>query len=66
MAKIMPTLERMLVDGTIPIRGGVWIDIYNHSANTEFAGTIHTRISHGNYWYVTEIADSASDGDGIH
>ena len=43
--------------GKIPIRGGVWIDIYNSTANTEIAGTIHTRISHGNYWYVTEIKD---------
>lgn len=57
MAKIIPTLEAMLKDGTIPIRGGVWIDVYNHSANGEIAGVIHTRISQGNYWYVTEIAD---------
>lgn len=51
----------MFDDGIIPIRGGVWIDIYNSSVNTEIAGTIHTRISHGNYWYVTEIKDTASD-----
>lgn len=56
----------MLLDGTIPLVGGAWIDIYNHSANGNIAGTIHTRISHGNYWYVTEIEDTASDGDGIH
>ena len=61
MAKIVPTFQRMFNDGIIPIRGGVWIDIYNSSVNTEIAGTIHTRISHGNYWYVTEIKDTASD-----
>lgn len=57
MAKIIPTLERMIREGKIPIIGGVWIDVYNSSANTEIAGTIHTRISQGNYWYVTEIKD---------
>ena len=51
----------MFEEGKIPIRGGVWIDIYNSTANMEIAGTIHTRISHGNYWYVTEIKDTASD-----
>ena len=66
MAKILPTLKAMIEDGTIPIVGGAWIDIYNHSSNIDIAGTIHTRISHGNYWYVTELADTAGDGDGIH
>lgn len=58
MAKIMPTFQRMFDEGLIPIRDGVWIDIYNSSVNTEMAGTILTRISQGNYWYVTEIKDS--------
>lgn len=57
MAKILPTLERMIGDGIVPVIGGVWIDVYNSIANTEIAGTIHTRISQGNYWYVTEIKD---------
>lgn len=57
MAKIMPTLEAMILDGTIPLAAGAWIDIYNHTANGEIAGTLHTRISHGNYWYVTEIKE---------
>lgn len=66
MAKIIPTLGEMLIDGTIPLRGGVWIDIYNHSSNDRIAGTIHTRIQHGNYWYVTELTDTASHEEGIH
>ena len=45
----------MFRDGTIPISGGVWIDVYNHSCNTRIAGTILTRIDRGNYWYVTEV-----------
>lgn len=57
MAKIIPTLCEMIRDRTIPLIGGVWIDVYNHSANTEIAGTIHTRIDHGNYWYVTELRE---------
>jgi hypothetical protein len=62
MAKIMPTLKAMLDDGTIPIRGGVWIDIYNHTAKEDMAGVIHTRISQGNYWYVTEIKACDTEG----
>ena len=66
MAKILPTLEAMLLDGTIPLRGGAWIDIYNHSSNPNIAGTIHTRIQHGNYWYVTEVKDTAGHEEGLH
>lgn len=55
MARIIPTINSMFRDGTIPIAGGVWIDVYNHSCNTRMAGTILTRIDRGNYWYVTEI-----------
>ena len=57
MARIMPTLEAMLLDGTIPIRGGAWIDIYNHSANGEIAGTIIRKVSHSGYFYVTVITE---------
>ena len=57
MAKIQPTLAEMFKDGTIPIMGGVWIDVYNHSCNTEIEGTIHTRINAGNYWYTTELRE---------
>ena len=65
MAKLYPTLSAMLSDGSLPIRGGCWVDVYNHSSNPEIAGTIHTRISHGNYWYVTELEDSAGDPQGV-
>ena len=51
----------MFDEGIVPIAEGVWIDIYNKSVNTKIAGTIHTRISHGNYWYVTEIKDSSGN-----
>lgn len=47
----------MFRDRTIPILGGVWIDVYNHSCNAGISGTIHTRIDHGNYWYVTELRE---------
>lgn len=57
MAKIVPTLREMFLDRTIPLIGGVWIDVYNHSANALISGTIHTRIDHGNYWYVTELRE---------
>lgn len=57
MAKVMPTLGKMIRSRVIPISQGVWIDIYNQSSNPTIAGTIHTRISHGNYWYVTEVKE---------
>lgn len=57
MAKILPTFQAMFREGKIPIRGGVWIDLYNQTSNAEIAGTIHTRISHANYYYVTEMRD---------
>lgn len=61
MAKIVPTFQRMFDEGIIPIRDGVWIDLYNQSVNTEIAGTIIRKVSHAAYWYVTEIKDTASD-----
>lgn len=58
MARIYPTLARMISDGIIPLYpGGAWIDIYNGCAKVDIAGTIHTRIDHGNYWYVTELRE---------
>lgn len=53
MAKIIPTFKEMFHKRIIPIKQGVWIDIYNKSVNPLFAGTILTRIDRGNYWYVT-------------
>lgn len=60
MAKIAPTLAQMFRERVIPIQGGVWIDVYNKSSNPRIAGTIHTRIFHGNYWFVTEIDEGDS------
>lgn len=57
MAKLIPTFTEMFRKRLIPLTGGVWIDIYNKSANQLIAGTIHTRIDHGNYWYVTELRE---------
>lgn len=65
MAKIIPTFQKMFSEGIVPLKGGVWIDIYNQSVNTEISGTIHTRISQGNYWYVTEVKDTAGDQERV-
>ena len=51
--------------GIIPLEGGAYIDVYNKSCNRDIAGTIHTRISSGNYWYVTRIEDSPGNDAGI-
>lgn len=43
----------------LPNRGGYFIDIYNQMYNKEgIAGTIHTRISDGNYWWVTQCVET--------
>lgn len=44
----------MLTDNKIPQAGGVWIDAYNQSVNTEVAGTITTRVDSSNHYWVTE------------
>lgn len=64
MAKILPTFKKMFDEGKIAIRGGLWIDIYNQCVNESIAGTIHTRISHGNYWFVTELYDKDDTYEG--
>lgn len=61
MARVLPTIKEMLEDGTIPICHGAWVDVYNHISNKNITGTINTRISHANYYYVTEIKDSAGN-----
>ena len=61
MAKIVPTFLKMFRECKVPIKGGVWIDLYNQSVNDMICGTIHTRINQGNYWYVSEIEDTAGD-----
>jgi len=48
----------MILDGIVPLYpGGAWIDIYNACCRTDIAGTVLTRIDHGNYWYVTELRE---------
>lgn len=39
--------------------GGYFIDIYNQMYNKQgIAGTIHTRINDGNYWWVTQVVET--------
>ena len=57
MARILPTLEKMIRDRIVPVEGGVWVDVYNRSSNSEIAGTIRARVSSSNMWYVTEVKD---------
>ena len=46
-------LDKMIEKGIIPNIGGVWVDAYNQSVNTEIAGTITTRIDAANNTFVT-------------
>lgn len=48
-------LVKMIREGRIPNRGGVFIDAYNQSINEDIAMTITTRIDASNSIYVTEI-----------
>lgn len=47
-------LARMIDNGLIPDKGGVWIDAYNQSVSEDVAGTITTRIDSSNHYWVTE------------
>ena len=50
--------RKWLDKGDLPKRGGVYIDIYNQIYNKDnIAGAIHTRISEGNYWWVTQVCE---------
>lgn len=44
---------KMLAEGKIPNKGGVFIDAYNQSINEEIAMTITTRVNTCNHYYVT-------------
>ena len=57
MAKIVPTFRKMFAEGRIPLKGGVWIDIYNQTTNERVSGTILARIDRCNYYYVTELLE---------
>lgn len=47
-------LQRMIDNGVIPNKGGVWIDAYNQCVSIDICGTITTRIDHCNHYWVTE------------
>lgn len=47
-------LVKMIREGKIPNRGGVFIDAYNQSINEDIAMTITTRIDASNSVYVTD------------
>lgn len=51
--------KKWIDKGDLPIRGGIFIDIYNQMYNKDgISGTIHTRISDGNYWWVTQVVET--------
>lgn len=51
--------EKWIQKGDLPLSGGFFIDIYNQMYNKDgIAGTIHTRISDGNYWWVTQVYET--------
>lgn len=45
----------MIDNALIPNRGGVWIDAYSQSIMEDKAGTITTKVSDSNNYYVTDI-----------
>ena len=57
-------LAKMIANNLIPTRGGIFIDAYNQTINTEIAGTITTRVDASNMVYVTEIILLNTDKDG--
>lgn len=57
-------LQKMITNNLIPNKGGVFIDAYNQTINTEIAGTITTRVDASNMVYITEIIPLNTDKDG--
>ena len=57
-------LQKMITNNLIPNTGGVFIDAYNQTINTEIAGTITTRVDASNMVYVTEVIPLNTDKDG--
>lgn len=41
--------------------GGIWIDGYNNSINTQVAGTITTRVDAANMLFITERRNGTND-----
>lgn len=54
-------LMKMIVEGRIPNRGGVFIDAYNQSINDDISGTITTRVDASNMTFVTEICSTKTE-----
>lgn len=51
--------QKWLDKGDLPNGGGYFIDIYNQMYNKSgIAGTIHTRINDGGYWWVTQVVET--------
>lgn len=48
-------LAKMIDNGLIPAKDGVWIDGYNQNCNETVAGTITTRIDRSSHYFITEI-----------
>ena len=46
--------QKMIVEGKIPHREGVFIDVYNQSINEDIAGTITTRVDASNSTFITD------------
>ena len=57
-------LKKMKTNNLIPNQGGVFIDAYNQTINTEIAGTITTRVDASNMTFVTDIIPLNTDKDG--
>jgi hypothetical protein len=57
-------LQKMITNNLIPNTGGVFIDAYNQTINTEIAGTITTRVDASSMVYVTEVIPLNTDKDG--
>lgn len=54
-------LVKMIREGKIPNRGGVFFDVYTGYVSEEIAATITTRINDANNTYVTEICDTKEE-----
>ena len=58
----------MIDNALIPNRGGVWIDAYNQSIMEDKAGTMTTKVSASDNYYVTDIQpiNALRGGGGYH
>lgn len=49
---------RRLIEENTPLRNGVWLDAFDKTYNEKISGTITTRISGGNNWFVTQVIET--------